>query len=172
MDRARAEEEGHWDASQGPRGLQVRLGTTTLGSSMNLTFLGNPRFFSPSISRPSGSRWSEAMIWGCQADTHTHTHTHTHARNDTLAHPGDEIGPFSINLCKTSTFTDKILSPEWEFSDGPLAKSLCSQCTGSRFDPWPETISHMQQINKNIYFKKFSPQSIVEYESCSMVKNP
>ena len=37
--------------------------------------------------------------------------------------------------------------------------------------PGLETISHMQQINKNKYFKKFSPQSILEYESCSMVKN-
>ena len=128
VDRARVEEEGHWDASQGPGGLQVLLGITTLGSSMNLTLLGTPNFFSPRISRPSGSRWSEAIIQGCQADTHTH-------KNPTLAHPADEIGPFSVNLCKTSTFADKILSPEWDFSDGPLAKTLCSQCTGSRFDP-------------------------------------
>ena len=45
VDRARVEEEGHRDASQGPGGLQVLLGTTTLGSSRNLTFLGTPDFF-------------------------------------------------------------------------------------------------------------------------------
>ena len=84
------------------------------------------------------------MIQGCQADTHT------------LAHRADEIDPFSVNLCKTSTFADKILSPEWDFSDGPVAKTLGSQCTGSRFDPWSgnyiphaATKTWHSRINKN-----------------------
>lgn len=29
-----------------------------------------------------------------------------------MAHPGDEIGPSPINLCRPSTYADEILSPK------------------------------------------------------------
>ena len=62
-------------------------------------------------------------LWGCKESDTTEqlTHTHTHTHTNTHTHMKKEA---------------KKRVDIWDFSGGPMAKTLNSQCRGSRFDPW------------------------------------
>ena len=37
-------------------------------------------------------------------------------------------------------------TPTWDFSGGPVTKTLCFQCKGLGFDPWWGIRSHVPQL--------------------------
>ena len=52
----------------------------------------------------------------------------------------DNVWTFVLNDVEFREVTEldkvKIVACEWDLSGGQVAKTLCSQCRGSGFDPW------------------------------------